>query len=81
MHDRGPHDGQILPGGENISGTFGRANEEDSTESGGLGCVFIVAHRWPAGFPPFCGAPTLAHSPYCPPHAALCRAPAGEGER
>jgi len=38
-------------------------------------CVFIAAASWPAGAPPFCGAPVFPGSPYCAPHRELCRAP------
>ena len=75
MHDGGPHRGPIAPVDENISGTIVAANEEDLPETP-LGCVFIEPDIWPAGFPPFCGRPVLAGSPYCPAHAARCAAPA-----
>ena len=84
MHDGGPRPGLSLPVDENISGTNGAANTEDSPETGlgetgaedsGWGCVFIEPYTWPAGFPPFCGRPVLPGSPYCPAHAARCAAP------
>jgi len=81
MHDRGPHHGLSLPKDENISGTNRTANDEDSPETGlegRVGCVFIEPYTWPAGFPPFCGRPVLAGSPYCPEHATRCTAPAEE---
>jgi hypothetical protein len=77
MHDGAPFVGQALPANENISGTISVANAEDlSLEA--FGCVFIAPARWPAGFPPFCGAPVRPGLPYCPRHAALCY---GEGAR
>jgi hypothetical protein len=59
------------------------ANNEDSSNKYGAkwGCVYIAAERWPAGKPPFCGRRVLPGSPYCPRHAALCRAPADETPR
>jgi hypothetical protein len=79
MHDGGPYHGFVLPDDENISGTNFAANGEDSAESG-EGCVFIEPDTWPAGFPPFCGRPVAAGSPYCLEHAARC-APATEVRR
>jgi hypothetical protein len=35
-------------------------------------CAFIAADVWPAGAPPFCGAPVQRGSSYCPTHARIC---------
>jgi len=35
-------------------------------------CAFIAADTWPAGAPPFCGAPVQRGSAYCPAHARIC---------
>lgn len=36
------------------------------------GCRFIAAETWPAGAPPFCGAPVKPGSAYCAAHAGRC---------
>jgi hypothetical protein len=67
--------GENFANEENISGTLPRTiDREKPSVSGPEGCVFIAADSWPAGYPPFCGAPVLTGSPYCPAHAQLCRA-------
>jgi hypothetical protein len=80
MHDGGPHHGFGSPDDANIAGTSISANSEDPAESSPdeseWGCVFIEPYTWPAGFPPFCGRPVLAGSPYCQAHTARCAAPA-----
>jgi hypothetical protein len=35
-------------------------------------CRFIAAERWEAGAAPYCGAPVLPGSSYCPSHRRLC---------
>ena len=72
MHERAPFAGLNVPAEENISGTFGFANVDDLPLQS-FGCAFIAVDRWPAGFPPFCGAPVVPGSAYCPRHAAHCR--------
>jgi hypothetical protein len=83
MLHRSPQPERALPADENISGTTGAANSEDSPKECAekWGCVYIAAERWLPGKPPFCGKPVLPGSPYCPRHAALCRAPADEARR
>jgi hypothetical protein len=73
MHDGDPRRGFVLPVKKNISGTRRRTKIEDSAETV-MGCVFIEAFTWPAGFPPFCDRPVLPGSAYCPAHAAQCSA-------
>ncbi len=43
-------------------------------EPGTPGCAYIAADRWPAGQPPFCGAPVQPGSPYCTAHRRICTA-------
>ncbi len=83
MDKRSPFGGSVSVG-ENISGTISGCREDatwnrttsDLGEKIGPTCCFIAAESWPAGEPPFCGAPALPGSPYCASHASLCAAAA-----
>lgn len=84
MHGRVPfHSDAALD--ENISGTISHGPEpvakSDSrvrkeTPETGFGdeqrCAYIAADAWPAGAPPFCGAPVQRGSAYCLRHARIC---------
>jgi hypothetical protein len=69
---------------ENISGTISDI-PADVTGSCNAGrravrpCSYVVATAWRYGGPdPFCNAPAVPGSSYCPRHHALCEGTAGE---
>ena len=70
--------GSFIPEKENISGTIQGFSEAarpgQPVNRRDRGCAYIAADTWPPGEPPFCGAPRLAGSSYCPAHAHLCTA-------
>src|SRR5579864_4136052 len=49
-----------------------RAESLDAGSADERRCAFIAADTWPAGAPPFCGAPVQRGSSYCPTHARIC---------